>query len=83
MIVKNKYSILILLLFISINLHPCTCPIKKLSDLQKTEITDSECIFIGEVINYNERDFTFEIKVIESLDSGDTAVHILTNLVKG
>ena len=39
--------------------------------MQKTEITNSECIFIGEVIEINNSDLTFKIKVIESLDGGD------------
>ena len=49
----------------------CTCAIKKLSEWQKYELENSECIFIGEVIEVNESDLTYKIKVTESLDGGD------------
>jgi hypothetical protein len=32
---------------------------------------NSECIFIGEVFEINNKDLTYKIKVIESLDGGD------------
>ncbi len=44
--------------------------------MQKTEIINSECIFIGEVIEVNDSDFTFKIKVTESLDGGDAIGNI-------
>jgi len=54
----------------------CTCAIKRLSDLQKSELENSECIFIGEVIEVNNSDLTFKIKVTESLDGGDSIGNI-------
>lgn len=66
----KKYIALILLL-ISFKGIACTCKIKKLSEWQKLEIENSECIFIGEVIEVNESDLTYKVKVTESLDGGD------------
>jgi hypothetical protein len=66
-----KRYLTILILFISIKTFACTCAPKKLSEWQKSEIENSECIFIGEVIEVNKTDLTFKIKVIESLDGGD------------
>ena len=54
----------------------CTFAIKKLSELQKYELENSECIFIGEVIEVNDSDLTFKIKVTESLDGGDSIGNI-------
>ena len=54
----------------------CTCAIKRLSDWQKSELENSECIFIGEVIKVNNSDLTFKIKVTESLDGGDSIGNI-------
>ena len=48
----------------------CDCPFKSLEELQKREMENSECIFIGEIIELNN-DLTYKIKVIESLDGGD------------
>lgn len=66
-----KKYIAIILLLISFKGIACTCAIKKLSEWQKLEIENSECIFIGEVIEVNESDLTYKVKVTESLDSGD------------
>lgn len=63
----KKYLVIILLL-ISFKSFACTCAIKKLSEWQKYELENSECIFIGEVIEVNNSDLTFKIKVTESLD---------------
>ncbi len=69
-----KLSKIILLTFgilISIKSYACTCKTKSLSEWQKWEIENSECIFIGEIISIDEADLTFKIKVTESLDGGD------------
>ncbi|MFI8380594.1 hypothetical protein [Leeuwenhoekiella sp. NPDC079379] len=66
----KKYLAIILLLT-SFKVIACTCAIKKLSEWQKLEIENSECIFIGEVIEVNEFDLTYKVKVTESLDGGD------------
>ncbi len=63
-------------ILISSNSSACTCKTKTLSEWQKWEIENSECIFIGEVINVNQTDFTFNIKVTESLDGGDAVGNI-------
>jgi len=67
-----KKHLAIILLLISFKSFACTCAIKKLSDWQKSELENSECIFIGEVIDINNSDLTFKIKVTESLDGGDS-----------
>ena len=54
----------------------CNCAIKKLSEWQKYELENTECIFIGEVIEVNDSDLTFKIKVTESLDGGDSIGNI-------
>ncbi|WP_411031826.1 hypothetical protein [Spongiimicrobium sp. 3-5] len=48
----------------------CDCGFKSLEELQNREMENSECIFIGEIIEVNN-DLTYKIKVIESLDGGD------------
>ena len=71
-----KKHFAIILLLISFKSFACTCVIKKLSDWQKSELENSECIFIGEVIEINDSDLTFKIKVTESLDGGDSIGNI-------
>jgi hypothetical protein len=58
-------------LFISISLQSfaCQCKTKTLSELQKLEKENSEYIFIGEVLEINESDDTYKIKVLESLNN--------------
>ena len=49
----------------------CICPPKiDIPKIQKNEIENSDCIFIGEVLKVYD-DLTYKIKVIESLDGGD------------
>ncbi|WP_299248486.1 hypothetical protein [uncultured Lacinutrix sp.] len=67
----KKYLVIIIIL-ISLKSFACDCVIKRLSDWQKSELENSECIFIGEVIEVNDSDLTFKIKVTESLDGGDS-----------
>jgi hypothetical protein len=71
-----KKYLSIILLFISMKSFACDCGIKKLSEWQKSEIENSECIFVGEVIEINKTDLTFKIKVTESLDGGDAIGNI-------
>ena len=73
-----KKHIAIVLLLISFKGIACTCAIKKLSEWQKWEIENSECIFIGEVIEVNESDLTYKVKVTESLDGGDKVGTVYT-----
>lgn len=72
----TKIILLTLGILISTKAFACTCAIKILSDWQKSEIENSECIFIGEVVEINESDLTFKIKVIESLDGGEGSGNI-------
>ena len=71
-----KLSIILIFgISIPTEIYACTCSIKKLADWQKSELENSECIFIGEVIKVNN-DLTYEIKVTESLDGGDAKGNI-------
>ena len=67
-----KKHLVIIIILISFKSFACDCVIKRLSDWQKSELENSECIFIGEVIEVNEADLTFKIKLTESLDGGDS-----------
>lgn len=71
-----KTILLIFGILISLKSFACTCKTKSLSEWQKWEIENSECIFIGEVIDVNKTDLTFKIKVTESLDGGDSVGNI-------
>ncbi len=62
-----KKHLLIILFLISLKSFACTCVPKKLSERQKSELKTAEYIFIGDVIEINKTDFTFKIKVTESL----------------
>ncbi|KAB1070358.1 hypothetical protein F6U93_02050 [Tamlana haliotis] len=66
-----KIYLAIILLLISLKSFACTCKTKSLSTWQKYELENSECIFIGEIIEVNKSDLTFKIRVTESLDGGD------------
>ena len=66
-----KIGIILTGILIPVKTLACTCPIKKLSELQQSEIESADCIFIGEIIESNEEDYSFTIRVIESLDGGD------------
>ena len=71
---ENKRIILLILLifFININSFACSCVPSKLSIKQKQEIENSECVFIGEVININSENNTYEIIVKESIDGNES-----------
>jgi len=66
----------LLLISLSSELSACICGILRLSDLQKSEIKNSECIFIGEVFDINKSKQTFKVRVSESLDGGDISNNI-------
>jgi len=66
-----KKHLAIILILISFKSFACSCAIKKLSDWQKFELENSECIFIGEVLNIDAENNTFEIKVIESFNGDE------------
>jgi len=68
----KKSIIILFMLLLNLDSFACECAIRKLSEWQKLEVENSECIFIGEVTNVFDSDNTFEIKVIESLDGGDS-----------
>jgi len=71
-----KKHLTIILILLSLKSFACECGIKRLSDSQKAELENSECIFIGEVIEVNNTDLTFKIKVTESLDGSDSIGNI-------
>lgn len=69
---KMKLQILFLLLTLSsIGANACSCAIpKSLNAIQDYEFENSECIFIGEVIEIDASHENFKTKVVESF-SGD------------
>ena len=73
---KQKIITILFFIFFVTNSFACICVPKRLSDLQQSEIKNSECIFIGEVTEINNSNNTFKIKVIESLDGGDSKGNI-------
>ena len=60
-------------ILISFKAFSCTCETKTLSEWQKTELENSELIFIGEVFEINETDNSFKIRVNESLNDIDNS----------
>tara|TARA_B100001059_G_C17461442_1_gene392329 strand:+ start:142 stop:579 length:438 start_codon:yes stop_codon:yes gene_type:complete len=59
----------------------CHCPkTKELKEKQITEYENSECVFIGEIINIDIEKRTFEIKVIESFKGSEIGVIYNGNL---
>ncbi|WP_396636265.1 hypothetical protein [Maribacter sp. R77961] len=67
---KKSHLILILILLVVEITYACSCPFRKLAEMQKREVENSECIFVGKVTEVKE-DLTYKIIVMESLDGGD------------
>ena len=66
---KKYYSILIFCIIGILEVHACNCPIvKDLEKIQQYELKNSECIFIGEVINVDSENELFEVRVFESFN---------------
>jgi len=66
-----KITLIISIIFLfGINkIFSCTCPPpKKLYELQQQEFEESDCKFIGEIIESDKSNGSFKIKVIESFD---------------
>jgi hypothetical protein len=64
-------SILFLAIFIPKISNACDCPqAKNLKSVQNQEFENSDCILIGEVLEFDSEIGTFKVKVIESF-SGD------------
>ena len=72
---KKAYCILILVLLVSKVIYACSCNMKKLEEWQKIEVENSECIFVGKITEVN-KNLTYKITVIESLDGGDSQGNI-------
>ena len=70
---KNKTLILIILtVSIGIESIACNCGIPKSLELvQDYVFENSECVFVGEVLEVNKAENTFIIKVIESFKGND------------
>ncbi|QCX39042.1 hypothetical protein FF125_16100 [Aureibaculum algae] len=70
-----KYKILILIILtlsIGIESYACNCGIPKSLELEQDyNYENSECIFVGEVLEVNKTENTFTIKVIESFNGND------------
>ena len=65
---KKKTYILTFLAFLAwLGLFACSCPVyKNLEIFQLGEFEQSECIFVGEVLEFNPEKKSYRIKVMES-----------------
>lgn len=69
---QSQLTLIILTLFIGIKSIACTCGIPiSIEATQIGEFEDSECVFIGEVLEVNSEENSFKIKVIESFKGSD------------
>lgn len=68
----SRLTLIIIALFLGMNSFACTCgrPIS-IEAIQIGEFEDSECVFIGEVLEVNTEEKSFKIKVIESFKGSD------------
>jgi len=65
---KRTYTLTILTFLVGFGLFACSCPVyKNLEIFQFAEFEQSECIFIGEVLEFNPDEKSFRIKVVDSL----------------
>ena len=56
---KKSHHILILILLVAEITYACSCPFRKLAEMQKREIENSECIFVGKVTEV-KKDLTYK-----------------------
>jgi len=68
----SRLTLIIITLFLGMKSFACTCgrPIS-IEAIQIGEFEDSECVFIGEVLEVNRKEKSFKIKVIESFKGSD------------
>lgn len=67
----------IILFFITwTDLIACTCNRRTLKETQEASIKQSSLIFIGDVIEFNNKNRTYKLKVVEIL-KGETNTHII------
>jgi hypothetical protein len=63
----RTYILTGLMLFIGFGLFACSCPVyKNLEIFQFAEFEQSECVFIGEVLEFNPDEKSYRIKVVDS-----------------
>lgn len=53
------------------NVFACDCNQRSLAEMQKAEMENSECIFVGEIFEVDPNLAFYKIRVVESLDGGD------------
>ena len=73
---KTRTYILTGLAFlIGFELFACTCPVyKNLEIFQFGEFEQSECVFIGEVLEFNPLEKSYRIKVVDSFKGTDNGL---------
>ncbi|WP_034923210.1 hypothetical protein [Gillisia sp. CAL575] len=69
---RTIFIIAILTISVSTKSFACNCSIpKSLQEIQDYEYEQSDCIFVGEVFDVNSENFSFKIRVIESLKGAE------------
>lgn len=64
---RIKYNFIILFLIGIQYSSACNCPVfKNLAAIQQSELNNSQCIFVGKVLEINKKKNTFKVEVIES-----------------
>ena len=78
---KTQILSILFLTFLVPNIsNACECPLpKSLESVQKREFENSDCILIGEVLEFDLENDTFKVKVIESFN-GDENGKIYTGI---
>jgi len=73
-----RLTFIILLLITWTDSIACTCNRRTLKEAQKTSIKQSPLIFIGDVIEFNNKNKNYKLKIVEIL-KGETK----TNIIEG
>lgn len=64
---KLSSKLTFLLFILSYSIYACNCPVyKNLSTFQHAEFEQSECIFVGEVLEFKLEEKSYRIKVLNS-----------------
>ena len=64
---KKTYILTFLAFLVCFGLFACSCPVyKNLQIFQFAEFDQSECVFIGEVLEFNLEEKSYRIKVLDS-----------------
>lgn len=73
---QMRLTFIILLFITCTDSIACRCTWRTLKETQEASIKQSPLIFIGDVIEFNNKNGTYKLKVVEIL-KGDTNTHII------